>query len=87
MKESGGVYSADTTASPLYRYTPGQWYPGQGGPQVFAAELQFVFKLELPDGTVLWDNRLRQDYEAKGDGAGCSGGTSGFVERASWGPF
>ena len=87
MSESGGVFSADTTAQPLYRYSPGQSELGQAAPQVFPAELQFVFRLELPDGTVLWDNRLRRDYEVKGNGAGCSGDTSGFVSRASWGPF
>jgi hypothetical protein len=48
-------------------------------------EIQFVFRIELPNGRVLWDNRLRQDYGVAANGANCPG--SGFFPITSWGPF
>ena len=50
----------------------------------FAPEIQFVFRLALPDGRVLWDNRLHQNYGAT---AFCSGPGGETVPLASWGPF
>jgi hypothetical protein len=52
--------------------------------EAFAPEIQFVFRLELPDGRVQWDNRLNRNYGAT---AFCSGPGGASVPLASWGPF
>lgn len=88
MNDAGGTFTVDTTASSYTKYPAGQYYIGMPDPVTFAPELSFVFRLELPDGTVLWDNRLRQDYWVSGNGPACpSGTTGGFIPRASWGPY
>ncbi len=88
MTDSGGTFSVDTNASAYTKNPAGQYYLGMPDPVTFAAELSFVFRIDLPDGTVLWDNRLRQDYWVSGNGPACPDGTTGgFVSRASWGPF
>ncbi len=88
MNDAGGTFTVDTTASSYTQNPAGQYYLGMPDPVTYAPELAFVFRLELPDGTVLWDNRLRRDYGVSGNGPACpSGTTGGFVPRASWGPF
>ena len=54
--------------------------------EAFPPEFQFVFRLELPDGRVLWDDRLHQNYEARMSSDACPG----YIDMAplsSWGPF
>jgi hypothetical protein len=50
------------------------------------AELQFVFRLELPGGRVVWDDRLHQNYEASMNYKMCPGYID-LAPLASWGPF
>jgi hypothetical protein len=52
--------------------------------EAYAPEIEFVFRLQLPDGRVQWDNRLNRNYGAT---AFCSGPGGATVPLASWGPF
>jgi hypothetical protein len=64
-------------------------YNGPDGdfrPEAFAPEFQFAFRLELPDGRVLWDDRLHQNYEARMSSDACPGYVD-LAPLASWGPF
>jgi hypothetical protein len=93
MPEAGGTFAAEIPAKP-YGKMYQDWSSGIGQwvGMTYPAEIQFVFRVQLPDGTVLWDNRLHQDYwvegNGTGDGATCGGtSTNGFVFRQGWGPF
>ncbi len=89
MTPSTRRFSVEASANPYMRVYQ-DWHSGNGDwtSQIYAATLQFVFRLELPDGTVLWDNRLRQDYWVSSNGPACPyGSTGGFVQAATWGPF
>ncbi len=89
MTPISGSWSVETSARPNGRMFQ-DWSSafGEWRSEIYGATLQFVFRLELPDGTVFWDNRLRQDYWVNGNGPACPGGsTSGFVSVATWGPF
>jgi hypothetical protein len=50
------------------------------------AELQVVFRLELPGGRVIWDDRMHRNYEASLNYQMCPGYVD-LAPLASWGPF
>lgn len=52
--------------------------------EFYAPQIELVFRLQLPDGRVQWDDRLHQSYVAE---AFCAGPGSETVPLASWGPF
>ena len=91
MPKTGSKHSIEVDGHPYTRFFENwnAWpMPGQWEMQTYGATIQFVFRLQLPDGKVLWDNRLRQDYWVNGNGPGCPGGsTNGFKLQKSWGPF
>jgi hypothetical protein len=82
MNDSGGAWSAELDVNGYGRSynTPDNDF----GREFYAPEIEFVFRIELPDGRVLWDNRLHQNYVAD---AFCSGPGGETVPLASWGPF
>jgi len=85
MTNAGSKWSAETTASPYAQYSSSE---SGGFVTQYGASIKFVFKLTLPSGEVVWDNRLGQDYSANGNGPACPGGTTGgFILRSAWGPF
>jgi hypothetical protein len=59
---------------------------GSFGSEAFPPEFQFVFRLELPDGREIWDDRLHQNYEARMSSDACPGYVD-MAPLASWGPF
>lgn len=84
MKRTGKSYEVEVDGQAYGPYTKtfdlGFWQSHQEG-----SAIQFVFRLELPNGQVLWDNRLDQDYEATSPSpVDCA-----HVSRSagSWGPF
>jgi hypothetical protein len=88
MEEVGGKFIAETTAKAYTQYYPGQYFWGMPDPTTYAPELVFVFRIEYPDGTVHWDNKLHQDYWVSANGPACPAGTTGgFIFRTGWGPY
>ena len=59
----GQAFVIETGAQPY------GWYESDGidaRSGTAPAKLEFVFRIDLPDGTTLWDNRAGQNYEVSG---------------------
>lgn len=87
MQSDGSGFSAELDAN-AYGRTVRDWSQGWEQWRTIGSppEIQFVFRVEMPDGTVAWDNRLNRDYGAAAAGAACPS-LGDYVPLASWGPF
>ena len=82
MSSANGSFSADLDVNGFVKMSNGS--DGSFNSQPFPPEIEFAFKLDLPDGTTLWDNRLNQNYDAT---AVCNAAGNNFAPLTSWGPF